>query len=154
MKEVPMNVKSVLFTAMVVCLCSQSGVSANQKARMFRSSEVNSAASANQSNIALSGTAYGWSRMTSSTANTGKVARSGINDDNLTTDVDLQPDGERPGAWEAAGVIWKSPVTVTSVDFINGKITRDGDGFLTANCMLQFSKDGTTWTNSGWTLSP
>lgn len=108
----------------------------------------------NADNIALSGTAYGWSRMTSSSGNTGKVAQPGLNDNDLITDVDIQPDGDRVGGWEAAGIIWPQAVTINSVDFINGRITREGDGFLTAHCMLQFTTDGVTWTNSGWTINP
>jgi len=107
-----------------------------------------------QSNIAPLGTAYGWSGMASSTANSGQTAQPGLNDDNLTTGVDIQPNGDTVGAWEAAGVIWASPASITSVDFINGTVTSGGDGFLTANCTLQFSTDGFTWTNSGWTITP
>jgi hypothetical protein len=113
---------------------------------------MNSAAT--NSNIAPNGTAYGWSGMTSSTANTGKVAEPGLNDNNLTVNVDLQPNGDPVGAWEAGGVIWSGTRTITSVDFINGDITSGGDGFLTANLKLQFSTDGTTWNDSGWTVSP
>jgi hypothetical protein len=109
---------------------------------------------ATNSNIAPNGTGYGWSGMTSSTANTGKVAEPGLNDNNLTVNVDLQPNGDPVGAWEAGGVIWSSARTITSVDFINGDITSGGDGFLTANLKLQFSADGSTWTDSGWTVSP
>jgi uncharacterized membrane protein len=113
---------------------------------------VNSGAS--DSNIAPGGTAYGWSGMTSGTANTGKTARAGLNDNNLTADVDIQPAGDAVGAWEAAGVTWTSAKTISSANFINGTITAGGDGFLTANCKLQFSTDGTTWADSGWTISP
>lgn len=106
------------------------------------------------SNIAPFGTAYGWSKMTSSVANTGRVYRPGLNDNDLLTNIDLQPDGDRVGAWEAAGIIWPQAVSINSVDFINGRVTKNGDGFLTANCTLQFSIDGTTWVNSGWTIKP
>jgi len=68
--------------------------------------------------------------------------------------VDLQPNGDPVNAWEAGGVIWSSGKTITSVDFINGDINSGGDGFLTANLKLQFSTDGSTWTDSGWTVSP
>lgn len=105
-------------------------------------------------NIAPSGTAYGWSRMTSSSSITGQVAQPGLNDNDLLTDIDLQPNGDKIGGWEAGGIIWPQAVTINSVAFINGRVTRDGDGFLTANCTLQFSTDGTTWSNSGWTISP
>lgn len=113
-----------------------------------------SSGSARLNNIAPSGTAYGWSRMTSSFGTTGQVALPGLNDNDLTTDIDIQPDGDRIGGWEAAGIIWPQAVSINSVDFINGRITRDGDGFLTARCKLQFSTNGTTWTDSGWTISP
>lgn len=113
-----------------------------------------SSVAASQGNIAPSGTAYSWSQMTSATANTGRVAQPGLNDNNLTTNIDLQPDGDRVGAWEAAGIIWPTAVSITAVDFINGTVTRDGDGFLTANCRLQFSTNGTTWANSGWVITP
>lgn len=144
-----MNLKSIfLFSAAAVaCLYSEAGLHADQNKNTLKRVAV-------EQNIAPSGTAYSWSRMTSSTANTGRVAQPGLNNNNLTTDVDLQPNGDRVGAWEAAGVIWQNPVNITAVDFINGKVTRDGDGFLTANCMLQFSRDGSTWTNSDWKVSP
>jgi hypothetical protein len=110
--------------------------------------------SSRDSNIAPSGTAYGWSGMTSSTVNTGKAALPGLNDNNLTVNVDIQPNGDNVNAWEAAGVIWSSTKSISSVDFINGDITSGGDGFLTANLKLQFSTDGSTWADSGWTVSP
>ncbi|HXF10240.1 MAG TPA: RICIN domain-containing protein, partial [Desulfuromonadaceae bacterium] len=109
---------------------------------------------ASTGNLAPNGTAYGWSAMTASTANTGKAAHPGLNDNNLTADVDLDSAGDAIGAWEAGGVIWSSPVTISSADFINGTVTTGGDGFLTANLKLQFSTDGSTWTDSGWTVSP
>ena len=106
------------------------------------------------SNIAPSGTAYGWSGMTSSAGNNNRVAQPGLNDNNLTTNIDIQPDGDKIGAWEAAGIIWASAVNITAVNFINGTVTREGDGFLTANCKLQFSTDGIIWKDSGWSISP
>ena len=33
-------------------------------------------------------------------------------------------------------------------------MTTGGDGFLTASLKLQFTTDGATWTDSGWTVSP
>lgn len=145
-----MNFKSILMlSAIVTCHCALNAE--NQEENLFTSL---GSVSVTQSNIAPSGTAYGWSRMTSSTANTGRVALPGLNNNNLTNNVDIQPDGDRVGAWEAAGVIWQSVVSITAVDFINGTVTWEGDGFLTANCRLQFSTDGFTWTNSGWAISP
>ncbi|OZJ01666.1 hypothetical protein BZG36_05673, partial [Bifiguratus adelaidae] len=104
-------------------------------------------------NIAPSGTAYGWSGMTSATVNTGRVALPGLNDNNLTTNVDIQPAGDNVGAWEAAGVIWTSAKTISSAKFINGDVTSSGDGFLTANCTLHASASGRTYTFSGAAVS-
>ncbi len=104
-------------------------------------------------NIAPSGTGYAWSRLTSSTANTARVAKAGINDNNLTTNVDITT-GDNARAWEAGGVVWTSGKTISSVRFINGDITSGHDGMFEANVKLQFTADGTTWTDSGWPLSP
>lgn len=125
------------------------------KAGLSKQQQANhSTRAACSSNIALCGMAYSWSGMSSSTANTGQIAQPGLNDNNLTTDVDLQPNGDRIGAWEAAGVIWPMATNISAVNFINGTVTSEDDGFLTANCKLQFSTDGSTWTNSGWTIKP
>src|SRR5439155_20701878 len=106
-------------------------------------------------NMASSGSAFGWSGMTSATSNSGKTAKAGINDNDMVTDVDVQPAGDFVGAWEAAGVTFGGARSaITSVNFINGAITPHGDGFLTANITLQFTADGTTWNDSGWTVSP
>ncbi|WP_419418499.1 glycoside hydrolase family 75 protein [Legionella sp. D16C41] len=131
-----------------------SAVSEAEKFKNDSSAPNDSMSVENADNIAPLGTAYGWSKMTSSVANTGRVALPGLNDNDLTTDIDIQPNGDKIGAWEAAGVIWPNAVSINAVDFINGTVTRDGDGFLTANCTLQFSTNGTTWTNSGWTIKP
>lgn len=109
---------------------------------------------ANDTNIAPSGTAYAWTAMSTATANAVKTPKTGLNDNNLTTDVDLAPSGEAANIWEGAGVTWSTAKSISSVKFINGTITSGGDGFLTANCKLQFSTDGSTWMDSGWTISP
>lgn len=174
-----MNLKRILLLSIIVtCLNSQHALNASSSPQISHSmedelilkcisgltlcmnDEEEKASSSlvkapvSQGNIALNGTAYGWSRMTSSTANSGRVAQPGLNNNDLTKDVDLQPDGEKPGAWEAAGIIWSCPVNVTAVNFINGSVTKDGDGFLTANCKLQFTTNGSIWTNSNWVISP
>jgi chitinase len=111
-------------------------------------------ASAGDTNIAPSGTGYGWKSNTTATANTNRTAQAGINDNNLTADVDLDSAGDAVNAWEGAGVTWSTAKTISSAKFINGTVTTGGDGFLTANCKLQFSTDGSTWVDSGWTISP
>jgi glucose/arabinose dehydrogenase len=105
-------------------------------------------------NIAPSGTGYGWKANTSATANTNKTAQAGLNDNNLTADVDINSAGDAVNAWEGAGVTWTTAKSISSAKFINGTVTTGGDGFLTANCKLQFSTDGATWVDSGWTISP
>jgi mannan endo-1,4-beta-mannosidase len=111
-------------------------------------------ASANDSNIAPSGIAYGWSKNTSASSDSNRVALPGLNDNNLSVDVDIQPAGEAVSIWEAAGVVFPSAKNVSAVKFINGAVTSLGDGYLEANARLQFSNDGSTWTDSNWTLSP
>ncbi len=110
--------------------------------------------SVSDTNIAPNGTAYGWNANTSATANTNKSAQPGLNDNNLTNNVDIDSAGDAVNAWEAAGVTWTTTKTISSADFINGDITTGGDGYLTASLALQFTTDGSTWTNSGWTVSP
>ena len=103
-------------------------------------------------NIAPSGTAYRWSNNTTATANTNRVAASGLND-GLSTDVDLSGiGGDGSGRYEAGGVIWSSSQTVSSVKFTNGTYT--ADGVFGANLTLQITTDGTTWINSGLTAVP
>jgi chitodextrinase len=105
-------------------------------------------------NIAPTGTGYVWSRNTNSTSNGNRVAAPGINDNNLRQDVDVQPAGDQVNAWEAAGVVFSGGQSISSVDLINGAVSKDGDGFLEANISLQVSTDGSTWTDSGWSISP
>ena len=110
---------------------------------------------ASDGNIAPSGTGYGWSMNTTSGANGNRVARAGVNDNNLTTGINLNANGEGGNAmWEAAGVVWSSAKTISAAKFVNGSIDGYGNGYFEANCKLQFTTDGSTWTDSGWTISP
>jgi hypothetical protein len=106
------------------------------------------------SNIAPSGAGYVWFGMTSAGANTNRTAKSGINDNNATTNVDVQVAGDAVNAWEAAGVVWSSARSVSSASFVNGDVTSVGDGYFESTPQLQFTRDGVTWTNSGWSVSP
>ena len=106
-------------------------------------------------NIAPSGTGYVWARNSSATANTNRTASVGINDGNLTNSVLLYPPGEGGAAvWEAAGVLWSTAKTITAAKFTNGTDDGYGNGYFQANTKLQFSTDGTTWTDSAWAISP
>ncbi len=112
-------------------------------------------ASAGDTNIAPIGTGYLWSKNASSTANTNKVASTAVNDNNTTATVIINVNGEGGAAiWEAAGVTWPTAKTLSSAKFINGAIDAYGNGFFEAGVKLQFTTDGTTWTDSGWTVSP
>ncbi|MCW3060477.1 MAG: exoglucanase, partial [Capsulimonas sp.] len=108
------------------------------------------------SNIAPSGTGYLWAKNTTATSNSNQTASTGVNDSNLTTSVNVCPDGEAGAVkWEGAGVVWSAAThTITSASFINGANDGGGNGYLQASCQLQFTTDGTTWTSSGWTCSP
>jgi hypothetical protein len=106
-------------------------------------------------NIALGGTGYIWAKNSSESANSNRVAKRGVNDNNLTTAVNCNAAGEGGAArWEGAGVVWSSARTIASVKFVNGALDAYGNCYFQANCKLQFSTDGLTWTAAGWTLSP
>jgi hypothetical protein len=108
------------------------------------------------SNIAPHGVAYRWFSLTSATGNKNRVAAPGLNDGNLTADVDLSGAGtDALKAYEAAGVVWSSNQTIAKVVFRNGNYTASKDGVFDAGFALQSSADGLTWsTLSGWTLTP
>jgi hypothetical protein len=109
-------------------------------------------------NLAPAGVGYTWYSLAAATANSPTAAAPGINDGNLSVDVPLLPGGaeETFQAWEAAGVVWNSPQNITAVTYVNGSYTAANDGVFAASFGLQFSPDGTTWTNAGpqWTASP
>ena len=104
-------------------------------------------------NIAPSGTGYVWATMASSTANNGRTAKPGVNNNNLSINNNVSS-GDIVGGWEAAGVVFSSAKNVSSVKFYNGDLTSGGDGYFEASIKLQFTTDGTTWADSGWTISP
>jgi O-glycosyl hydrolase len=107
-------------------------------------------------NIASSGVAYRWSAMASSTANATRTAAPGLNDGNLTANVDLSgAHDDVLNAYEAAGVVWSSTQSISKVIFKNGTYDPSQDGVFDATFKLQSSADGTTWTDvSGWSLAP
>lgn len=106
-------------------------------------------------NIAPSGTGYVWSGMSSATANTGKVANSAVNNGNTTTAVTLNATGEGGAVkYEAAGVTFSSTHSVTSVTYTNGPVDANGNGFFQSGFAMEYTTNGTTWVQSGWTASP
>jgi hypothetical protein len=105
--------------------------------------------------LAPTGTGYTWQSMTSSSADTGKKAAPAVNDGNASTEVDIDSStGDSTNAWEGAGVVFTSAHGIASVTFVQGKTTTGGDGWFEASLKLQFSTDGTTWMDSGWSCAP
>ena len=118
------------------------------------SSETSAAATTGTANLSLYGTGYVWSKNATATSSANQVANPSVND---SLSVTFSPNwaGEGGSAnYEGAGVIWPTTYTVTSVNFVNGSDDGHGNGWLETNLQLQFTTDGTTWTNSGWTLTP
>src|SRR6184192_3935947 len=72
-------------------------------------------------NIAPSGTGYAWAKNTTATSNGNRVTKTGINDNNLTSNVDAGV-GDFAGAWQGGGVIWSDAESISSVSFINGDV--------------------------------
>jgi hypothetical protein len=59
-------------------------------------------------------------------------------------------------AYEAGGVVWSTSQSVNKITFTNGSFNSGSyDGVFDNNFGLQFTTDGTTWTNvGGWSVSP
>ncbi len=106
-------------------------------------------------NIERAGTGYVWAKNTTATANTNRSARTAINDGVTSTGSVINAAGENGLArWEGAGVLWDSPRTVTSVQFVNGKIDGNGNGYFQGQVDLQWTTDGSTWKSAGWAAAP
>ena len=109
-------------------------------------------------NLAPAGVGYTWYSMAASTGNSPQAAAPGINDGDLITDIPCLPGGaeDSSNAYEAAGVIWSTPQTINRVIYLNGSYLPNHDGVFAAGFGLQFSPNGSTWTNAGaqWTLTP
>lgn len=109
-------------------------------------------------NLAPGGAGCTWYSMGRPTDNSPQLAAAAVNDGDLNTDVPLFPGtGEDiANAYEAAGIIWPTPQTISRVSYINGSYDHYHDGVFAAGFALQFSPDGVTWTNAGpaWTVAP
>jgi hypothetical protein len=107
-------------------------------------------------NLAPLGRGFTWQSMTSSSANTGRMPSSAVNDDSLTTQANIDnASGDNVNAWQAAGAVFTSAHTITLVRFVQGTTgSGSGDGWFEANLALQFSTDGSTWNDSGWSVAP
>lgn len=108
-----------------------------------------------QVNDALEGAAYRWWGNTLQTSNANRAAASGLNDGNLSVNVNLHGGGGEAGsAFEAAGVIWPAARGFSQVKFLNGSWASSGDGAYCAELQLQVTQDGSTWAALPWPVSP
>ncbi|MCX7843134.1 MAG: DUF1565 domain-containing protein [Clostridia bacterium] len=107
-------------------------------------------------NIAPNGTGYTWSNNSAATSNSNRAANSAVNDNNTSTTANCASCGGVSNLWHGAGVVFSTAQSnITKVEFVNATVSGVGqDGNFEANCKLQFSTDGTTWTDSNWTISP
>jgi O-glycosyl hydrolase len=109
-------------------------------------------------NLAQVGGGHTWHSLSSPNGDAPQAAAPGLNDGVLDVDVPLFPEGawDTTNAYEAAGITWPTPQTIDRVVYYNGSYTEDGDGVFASNFRLQFSPDGSTWTNAGaaWTNTP
>ena len=103
------------------------------------------------------GTGYYWRNMTSVTSNATRTAATGINDNNLVTDV-VVPDNSTANQWQGAGITWSTAKSnINKIEYYSGTQFNNGtdNGCFTAGIQLQYSTNGTAWTNaSGWSISP
>jgi hypothetical protein len=109
-------------------------------------------------NLAPTGTGFAWYGLSGANGASPQVAKPGIIDNDLATDVPLTPGGgwDVHGAYEAAGVVWANPQTINKVIYRNGSYTGTQDGVFAADFKLQFSPDGLVWNDAGpeWGLAP
>jgi spore germination protein YaaH len=106
-------------------------------------------------NTGFTGTGYAWTANTSATANTNKVAAPAVNDNNTSDTLVLNATGEGGALkWQAAGVTFSAAKTITSAVFINGALDTYGNGYFESGLSLQYTTNGTTWVESGWTVTP
>ena len=78
-------------------------------------------------------------------------------DGNLAVDVPLCNYADNVGYYEGAGVIWSSPVTLSSFAFVSGSRSGTYAGKtieLLTGPILQVTSDGSVWTDVGSTWSP
>lgn len=132
--------------------CTSNCSSSSKSSSVATSSSSSSSTPAN-TNIAPSGAGATWSKNTTATANTNKLSNSAVVDNQLN-DINVNPAGENGQVrYEAAGVTWSTTKTITSVKFTNGTFN-NGDGVFGSGLSLQYTTNGTTWVESGWSVSP
>ncbi|MGK5035820.1 glycosyl hydrolase family 18 protein [Janthinobacterium sp. LB3P118] len=106
-------------------------------------------------NIAVAGKGYIWNANASATANTNSALAPAVNDGNLSTTLMLNNNGEGGAQkWQAAGVMFSSAKSVTSAVFVNGALDSYGNGYFESGLSLQYTLNGSTWVESGWSVTP
>lgn len=106
-------------------------------------------------NIAPSGSGAIWKANATATANTNKSAAPAVNDSDTATTLVINPTGEGGAQkWEAAGVTFGSARTISSATFTNGALDTYGNGYFEGGVSLQYTTNGSTWLESGWSVTP
>jgi hypothetical protein len=103
-------------------------------------------------NLALSGTGYTWGTNSSITGTANQSAQARLND-NLQDSFAINAPATSK-SYVGAGIIWTTNQTISTIKFANGLWDASGDGSWTGELQLQFTTNGTTWTNSGIAVSP
>jgi len=103
-------------------------------------------------NLAASGTAYVWGENTSITGTANQSAQPRLND-NIQDSFAINSNVSAK-RYVGAGIIWTTALPVSSIKVNTGVWDASGDGSWSGELQVQFTQDGTTWTNSGWTISP
>ncbi|TAH27712.1 MAG: T9SS C-terminal target domain-containing protein [Cytophagales bacterium] len=115
-------------------------------------------------NIAPQGKAYSWNNdyLTAGNSNQNRVALTGLNDNNTSTDVRLSQvaktsyvDGDNAfkyASWQGGGVVWDNTVqNVTHFEYFQGKLDYSwwgANGTYIWDIKLQLTFDGTTWQDA------
>ena len=110
-------------------------------------------------NLVPSGQTYRWWRMLRSTSDINRAVEPRLKDGDILVDVNLRGRGDDlPKRWEAAGVIWDTPRNIGTMSFYNGAADSSNpfyaNGQFSANVKMQYTTDGSTWVDSGWTIAP
>ena len=97
--------------------------------------------------------------MLRSTSDINRAVEPRLKDGDILVDVNLRGRGDDlPKRWEAAGVIWDTPRNIGAMSFYNGAADSSNpfyaNGQFSANVKMQYTTDGSTWVDSGWTIAP
>lgn len=121
----------------------------------YASATVTITGQTGQSNIAPQGSPWVWIKNSSISSNSNRSARPAVNDGNTQVSSVLNSAGENGLVrWQSAGITWPTARTISKVIFVNGGDDGYGNGFFNSGLTLQYTLNGSTWTNASWTVSP